>query len=277
MRARAKSGSEITAVEGPSVLGRLGLRIDDTCMGHAGPWVSPPVVSPAPEWEGAEATPIDQETVTLTGADLYRFHCQPCHKADGAGLPPVIPSLMGPIRSTSSATLAAQLRTRGIEVDPATVREMSSQAELALRDRLSRGGERMPSFGQLEPAEVDAILAYVKLLAGVAGSESRPVRLVEPALRVGEHVVKGTCRICHDATGPGRDEAIEISMMRGVVPSLASIPAQRTKAEVVRKVQVGLVEPLPDMVHGRMPVLSYLTREEVGAVYEYLKAFTPRP
>ena len=245
-------------------------------MGQAGSWVSSPIASPLPEWDDALGAASDEVSVTLTGADLYRYSCQPCHKADGVGLPPVIPSLIGPVRATSPAGFKAQMKARGYDMDEATIRELTSQSERALRERLSRGGDKMPMFDHLESDEVDALLAYLKLLAGVPGLESRPIRISEPALRVGEHVVKGTCRICHDATGPGRDESVEIAMMRGVIPSLSSLLEQRTRAEVIRKVQLGLAQPLPFMTHGRMPVLDYLTADELGAVYEYLSDYTPR-
>jgi len=268
--------SEVTRIAGPSWLRRLGLSVDETSMGHAGAWVSPPVDSSPPEWEEALGSPIEEVSVTLTGADLYRFSCQPCHKADGAGLPPIIPSLIGPVRAASPAGFRAQMKARRYEMDEATIRELTSQSETALRERLKRGGEKMPAFEHLGTVEVEALLAYLKLLAGVPGAESRPIRVTVPALRIGEQVVKGTCQICHDATGPGRDEAVEISMMRGVIPSLASLPEQRKRAEVIRKVRIGLAQPVVFMRHGRMPVLDYLSAEEVGAVYEYLSAYTPQ-
>jgi len=245
-------------------------------MGHAGPWVSSPVFSTSPDWGAEPGAPIEEVSVTLTGADLYRFNCQPCHKAEGAGLPPVIPSLIGPVRAASPAGFRAQMKARRYEMDAATIRELTSQSETALRERLKRGGEKMPAFEHLDAVEVNALLAYLKLLAGVPGAESRPIQLTLPALGIGEQVAKGTCRICHDAAGPGRDEALEISMMRGVIPSLASLPEQRTRAEVIRKVRLGLAQPVPFMRHGRMPVLDYLSADEVGAVYDYLGTYTPQ-
>ena len=267
---------EITPAEGPSWLHQIGLVVDETCFGQAGAWVSPPVVSVLPHWDGAPDGSIDGASVVLTGSDLYRFNCQACHKADGAGIPPVIPSLIGPVRAASPAGFREQMKARGYEMDAASIRELTSQSERAFRERLRLGGERMPSFPHLKTVEVDAMLAYLKLLAGVRGQESLPIPSTEPALRVGEHLVKGTCHLCHDATGPGRDEPLELSMMRGVIPSLASIPLQRTKAEVIRKVRLGLAEPLPYMTRGRMPVLGYFSGDEIAAAYEYLTTHQPR-
>lgn len=40
-------------------------------------------------------------------------------------------------------------------------------------------------------------------LAGTPPGEGTGLVVPQSAARVGEHVVKGTCHVCHDATGPG--------------------------------------------------------------------------
>lgn len=264
---------EVTPVQGPSWLHHLGLSLDETCMGHAGAWVASPVAHQTPEWDAPADGQVPRDSVVISGADLYRYSCQPCHKADGAGLPPKIHSVIGPVRAMSPAAVRAQMKERGYAMDDATIRDLTSQSEAALRARLRNGGDKMPSFPHLQDVEQDALIGYLKQLAGVEGAEARTLRIGVPQLRVGELIVKGTCHICHDAAGPGRVDVVEVSMMRGVIPALASLPLQRTKDELIRKVRVGLSQPSPHMVHGRMPVFEYFTAEEIAAVYDYLRAY----
>jgi mono/diheme cytochrome c family protein len=93
--------------------------------------------------------------------------------------------------------------------------------------------------------------------------------------RVGEHLVKGTCHICHDATGPGGGRMM---MMRGTIPSLASFPAEKSPDDLVRKVRYGTSGGMMAMMGGgRMPTFRYLTEEEVVAAYLYLSNDPPVP
>lgn len=126
----------------------------------------------------------------------------------------------------------------------------------------------------MQGREVKALLAYLKSLAGVPGAGERQVQLTEPAARVGEHLVKGTCFICHDATGPGRDT---MAASPGLVPSLASFLDQEPVNIVVRKVREGAPAPGMPGLRGEMPVYSYLTAEEVSAAYIYLMTYPPHP
>ena len=79
----------------------------------------------------------------------------------------------------------------------------------------------MPPFRHLAPEEVAALRAYLEELAGVPGAQRKQIWLSEPAGRVGEHLVKGTCHICHEASGPGL--AVGVAM-RESIPSLARHP-----------------------------------------------------
>jgi mono/diheme cytochrome c family protein len=94
-------------------------------------------------------------------------------------------------------------------------------------------------------------------------------------VRVGEHVVKGTCHTCHDATGPDVDAA---GIAAGEIPPLASFPRKFSIMQVMHKVRegrrisIGLVSAGD---HGRMPVFSYLTPAEVKAAYIYLALYPP--
>ncbi len=265
----------LTQVQGGSWLRQLGTSFDESLMGRTGNWPPDPVANDRPFVGDSPTAVRDGDSFAVTGADLYRFNCQACHRQDGSGVPPVIHSLIGPVRATSSALFRAHMRARGFEVDETSVRELTSQAAAALRNRLASGGDKMPPFPHLQGVELEALLAHLRLLAGVPGAPDEQMEIKLPALRVGEHLVKGTCHICHDAKGPGREGSLETSMLRGIIPSLESFPRDRTRAEVIRKVREGLAEPLPMMTRGRMPILDYLTAEEVGAVYDYLSVFPP--
>ncbi len=217
-------------------------------------------------------------TFVLAGADLYRLSCESCHEPGGTGVPPEINSLIGPVQATSAVLVRKQMKERGIDIDAKMVRELTSQAEAAIQTRLAHGGTKMPPFPHLQGAELEALRAYLNLLAGVPGAQMKQIRVREPALRVGEILIKGTCHICHDATGPGSG-GVGMVAKPGVIPSLASVPKERTEFEVVRKVREGLPTPQATMPssRGEMPIFSRLTPEEISAAYEYLANFPPEP
>ncbi|MEP6995041.1 MAG: c-type cytochrome [Acidobacteriota bacterium] len=214
----------------------------------------------------------------LSGADLYRLSCESCHEPAGTGVPPEINSLIGPVQATSPVLIRQQMKQRGIDIGTKMVRDLSSQAEAAIRARLTNGGTKMPPFRHLQRAELDSVFAYLNLLAGVPGAEGKQIRVRESAMRVGELLVKGTCHICHDATGPGSGGGGMVARP-GVIPSLASLPKERAEFEVVRKVREGLPMPMPMMTssRGEMPLFPRLTPEEISAAFEYLASFPPRP
>jgi len=241
-------------------------------MGRVGLW-SPPPSSASDQRSSREGPDGD---FLVSGADLYRLNCQSCHKADGAGVPPEINSLIGPVQATSSVMIRAQMKQRGIELDAKTTNNLVSQAQIALHARLQNGGVKMPPFRHLTREEVNALLAYVEELAGIPGAERRQIWLSEPPARVGELLIKGTCHICHEATGYGL--AISVAMP-GAIPSLASLPTERTRSEVILKVREGRTRPTPMMLsdRGEMPIFSELEPAEVAAAYAYLVSYPPRP
>lgn len=261
----------VTAVTGQSWLKRLNLTRQLSAMGQSG---HVGASAATPPWGESSSPESLQKPFTLTGADLYRINCQSCHNVEGIGTPPEIRSLLDAVRATSPAAIRAQMAKRGLTLDAETVGQMTSQADTALRERLSKGGEKMPPFSHLAGAEIDALLDYLKVLADVPRSGKRPVSVIEPATRVGEHLVKGTCFVCHDATGPGRDA---IATTPGLIPSLASFLEQNPLASVVHKVRHGAPSPGSMGLRGEMPVFSYLTEEEIKAAYFYLAAYPPQP
>lgn len=297
--ARTVTAPAVTPVAGPSVLHRLGLTIEETRMGRNGGPGGPPEATrtePALAEPGAEGPArvggmirdyVDrlrrgQDTSApltrpfrLTGADLYRLDCQSCHGPDGAGAPPGIPSYLDAVRGSSPTLIRRRLEARGTPVSDAFVAELAAGGEKDLRDRLRHGGKQMPAFPHLAGAEVDALLHYLKHQAGVPEAAGPDLQVDESVARVGEHLVKGTCHICHDATGPGSGRMM---MMRGTIPSLASFAAEKSPDDLVRKVRYGTSGGMMAMMGGgRMPTFRYLTEEEVVAAYLYLSNDPPVP
>jgi len=186
---------------------------------------------------------------------------------------PEIPTIIDPVRATSWRWTESLMAKRGLTMDPAILQQMASQAETSLRQRINEGGEKMPAFvDHLQENDINALVPYLDVLAGVsAGAQQVEVR--ESMVGVGEQLVKGTCLICHDATGQPIDAG---AMTRGVIPSLDSFVQQRTLREVIEKVREGAaIEPERATGRGRMPVFSYLSEQEVTAAYVYLLLYPP--
>jgi mono/diheme cytochrome c family protein len=258
----------ITAVEGVSWRNRLKVPFEQSAMGRMG------IVSsgPGPTVPVGTTPESLEEPFVLSGSDLYRLNCQSCHNVGGSGSPPEIRSLIDPVRATSVEITREQLKRRGAELTEAAIQQMADQAKASLMDRLSNGGERMPPFRHLESSEVEALLSYLRELAGVTQPRGTPLTVTEPVARVGEQVVKGNCFICHDATGPGSDAMVSVPQL---IPSLASFPEQKSASSFALKVRVGAPAPGTLGRTGRMPVFSYLTDQEVKAAYIYLVEYPP--
>lgn len=298
----AVAGPQVTAVAGPSWLAHLGLSVSETRLGHMGGSASQPGVrGDEPELASRLAGPgkglrsalrralsafgrsrdrndLLDERFRLSGADLYRLDCRSCHGPTGEGAPPEIPSLLGPVRATSAAATLDRMKARGTPIDADMAKELASQAEADVRKRLREGGEKMPSFGHLRGEEVEALLGYLQQLAGVDAGKRGELLVAQSVARVGEHLVKGTCHVCHDATGPGGQHA---TMMSGVIPSLASFPAEYSLDSVLYKVErgsSGMMGMMGMMNRGEeMPAFPYLSQEEISAAYLYLQAYPPKP
>ena len=263
-----------TPVSGPSHLRRLGLTKRQSAMGFTGRWGPAPrsasLVTAATETLADPADPF-----MLTGANLYRLGCRACHKADGTGSRSEIPSIIDPIRSTSPSIMRQRMQARGTPISAAFAKELASGSREDLLIQLKEGGEKMPTFDHLSGVEVDAVLAYLEMLASVPGAADGHIHITEAATRVGEHVVKSTCHICHDATGPWPGPE---ALLDGAIPSLASVVRQRNVSAVIQKVRHGapvIMGRARTAYRGRMPLFNYLTDNEVSAAYTYLLAYPP--
>jgi mono/diheme cytochrome c family protein len=279
-RTVALPNSPPTPVTGLSWLHRVGPFLSDTAMGKTGAYGpsphnqanSTPAVS-----SSAEITDpaLPRGTIAVTGADLYRFECQGCHRTDGRGMPPEINSMINPVRATSPQLIRKHMEEVGAPMSSRAARELANQSQTALVNRIEHGGVRMPGFSNLNPVEIEALVAYINQLAGVPGAEKWQLRLNEPSVRVGEHLVKATCHICHDAAGP---KPTPEQMMQGAIPPLSTLPRSKSLQEFVQKVTAGApatmgVLELP--YRGRMPVFYYIRPDEAAAAYFYFSMYPP--
>ncbi len=118
---------------------------------------------------------------------------------------------------SGASPLASPARGRheggGAEPNSELARQLALHAEEALRERLAKGGikpklpylETMPPFAYFSEQEVVALADYLKRLGGVAEKGAPVQKVNQSAMRIGEQVVRGTCRVCHDATGRAVD------------------------------------------------------------------------
>lgn len=262
-------------IQGPSWIKHLGLTVSKTHLGQMGGDAAPKDSS------GDKLKPIMQRFLTnvrsdpqqasrmlneefsASGADIYRWNCQGCHGTEGKGLPPEINSVLGPVQGTSEAMTRARMEARGLDVDDDMVKQVTELARQALRDRLQHGGTNMPAFSHLRPDEVQALTKYLEKLASVPGARD-DLLVHETAARAGEHILRGTCHVCHDGTGPGAGAA---ALMQGNVPSLASLPQEHSLSGVVHQVQYGSCSSVKLTGSDTMPAYPYFSEEEITAAF----------
>ena len=134
----------------------------------------------------------------------------------------------------------------------------------------------MPPLAHLQEADIDAVYAYLTQLAGTPDAPPQSRQTTSWA-RLGEHVVKGTCHICHDAVGPRPSG--EALLIKGTIPPFTTLLEDKPVADFVTKVRSGAPVTTRDPVfhyRGRMPVFSYLQEVEVAAAYMFLVDYPPQ-
>ena len=217
----------------------------------------------------AEMQRMMDEKFYLAGSDFYRLDCQSCHGPNGKGAPPEIKTIIGPFEGTSPQLIEERMKKMGRPIGAKMAKELAAQAEQSIRDRLQKGGKKMPPFAHLQGEEVNVLIRYLQARVGAPEAQGEQPLVMESTLRVGEHLVKGTCRICHDTAGPG---VRGMGMMGGIIPSLASFPYEQSMQSVVWQVELGTRMRM--MMGGqRMPAYPYITPEEAAASYLYLVRF----
>jgi mono/diheme cytochrome c family protein len=270
----------VTAVQGESWLSHLHRSFNDTSMGKTWELGPPPPLSGEEPPRGPEVpTGYATQTITLHGSDLYRLNCQGCHGATGAGAPPEINSVINPVRATSVAVILERAKKTGQEVSRGDATVLAGQAKSLLIQRLHKGGEAMPPFPQLNELEIRSIVAYLEQLSDVPGAAKNQIAVKESSYRVGEHIIKSTCHICHSAAGPNPDPQ---QLLDGAIPPLSTLTTRMNLPEFIRKVTNGapVIMGSPpfsyrDSYRGRMPVFHYLSEDEAAAAYLYLTLYPP--
>ncbi len=262
---------EVTPVQGPSWLEHLGRRMNDSSMGRMGVIG---MLGPRSQQQPAPFKPLGS-SLMVSGADLYRLSCRGCHGEHGEGVPPEINSMIDPIRATSTELILERMKKLGSPISAGTARHLASQSQNTLLQRIHNGGQDMPGFPQLTPTEVQALVAYLDLLAGIPNAESKQMTLDLPVDHVGEDLVKGTCHVCHAATGPNPNPQ---EIMQGAIPPLDVLTQRLDEQQFVQKVTAGrpiIMGELHLRYRGRMPVFSYLSPDQVAAAYLYLERYPP--
>ncbi len=269
-----------TAVAGESWLQHLGRSFDETSMGKTGRLGPPELSADDESLRQLTASPRQFEdqnkTVTLHGSDLYRMNCRGCHGETGAGAPPEINSVINPVRATSELVMMERMRTSGITMSRADAAKLAAQSKTMLLDRLHHGGQDMPAFPHLSEGEVNSLLAYLRELAGVPGVRNEQLTVREERMRVGEHIAKSTCHVCHSAAGANPSP---LELYDGAIPPLSTLVLRTNPKQFVRKITQGapilMGAPL-QLLRGRMPVFYYLSEEEAEDVYLYLTNYPPQ-
>jgi mono/diheme cytochrome c family protein len=265
---------QVTGVVGESWLNHLHRTFEETGMGKTGRLG--PTSKGGEEtsgWQRRLSADVARQAVTLHGADLYRLNCWGCHGEFGLGAPPEINSVINPTRAASTVLIMERMKKLGMNMSRADAAELASQAKTSLLQRLHEGGTDMPPFPHLSEPEVRAIFAYLKQLAAVPGAEKQQVAVEESRLRVGEHIVKSTCHICHNAAGPNPNPE---QLLHGAIPPLNTLTTRTSLPDFKRKVRTGapiLMGTPPSAFRGRMPVFYYLGADEVEDAYLYLRLF----
>jgi mono/diheme cytochrome c family protein len=272
----------VTPVAGPSWLNRLGLRYGESTLGRSaatyGPPPTPPTYGPPQTQRPSQPTAVPLAVghpVVLNGADLYRLNCQSCHRAEGTGSPPEIKSVLGPVQGSSLELVRRHLQQEGTAAPRSAARAQATRARADLYQRIQKGGQRMPAFAHLQEADINALYAYLTQLAGAPDAPPQSRQTTSWA-RLGEHVVKGTCHICHDAVGPRPSRQ---ALMQGTIPPFTMLLEDKPVVDFVTKVRSGApVTSWDPTFHyrGRMPVFPYLQDLEVAAAYMFLVEYPPQ-
>jgi len=269
----AKVGQDpsVTPVSGPSWLNRLGIKYGESGLGRSGATYGPP---PGERPATPPSIPLQVgRPVVLTGADLYRINCQACHRAEGSGAPPEIKSVVGAVQGSSLELVRKQLQQKGANTGAA--RAQADHARDDLFARIKKGGQKMPPLAHLQQADLTALYGYLTELAGTPDHSATAGRTASWS-RLGEHVVKGTCHICHDAAG---ERPSDQAMAQGAIPPLNILLKEKPIVDFLTKVRSGAAVSSADArfhYRGRMPVFSHLRDIDVAAAYMFLVDYPPQ-
>jgi mono/diheme cytochrome c family protein len=268
----------VTPVEGESWIRHLDRPFAETSMAKTWDLGPGPLVpgKEAPSWQLDLSPGYATQIITLHGSDLYRLSCRGCHGELGHGAPPEINSITGPVQATSAAVTMERMKKAGREMSRSDVTASAKDSKALLMQRLHIGGQHMPP-PTLSEAEVRCLVPYLEQLSDMPDAGKNKLAVKESSYRVGEHIVKSTCHICHSATGPNPDPK---QILEGAIPPLSTLTTRVSLPEFVRKVTSGapIIMGTPSASYrGRMPVFVYLSQDEAAAAYSYLLLYPPHP
>jgi hypothetical protein len=168
------------------------------------------------------------------------------------------------------------MKAGGREMSRSDIAAMAKESKAMLLQRLHIGGQHMlpPTMSE---AEIRSLVAYLEQLAAIPGAEKNQISVKESSYRIGEHIVKSTCHVCHSATGsnPSPDQ-----ILKGAIPPLSALTTRVSLSGFVRKVTSGapiIMGTPPTYYRGHMPVYVYFSQDEAAAAYLYLIRYPPRP
>ena len=268
-------GQTVTAVSGGSWIRHVGKAFNETSMGRSS-WQLGPESEEKSSFQLNLSPAYATRLIPLHGSDLYRLSCQGCHGSLGHGAPPEINSIPGPVQSSSVTATMERMKKAGREMSRSDVTVLAKQSKGLLLQRLHKGGEHMlpPTLSE---AEIRSLVPYLEQLSDVPGAEKNQIVVKESSDRVGEHIVKSTCHVCHDATGANPNPE---QVLAGVIPPLSTFTTRVSLPDLVRKVTSGapIIMGVPAASsRGKMPVFNYLSQDEAAAVYGYLVLHPPQP
>ena len=163
------------------------------------------------------------------GAQVYQSQCAMCHGINRAGSPPAFPSLVGVEKRLNAGQI---------------------------RERIGHGGGRMPALPNLNAAQIDALLAYLRTDPAAGGEQNKEMASaharVQPEDKAGAAVYADKCAICHGDHREGNPPSF---------PALVGVGNRLTEAEVVRQIHYG---------KGRMPGLPNLEGPDLEALLRFL-------
>ena len=273
----ATKDSIVTPVQGESWILHLNRSFSHTSMGKTwdlGP--APPGPGEESSWKLQLSPDYSTQTLTMHGSDLYRISCRGCHGPVGQGAPPEINAVTGPVEATSVEATMERMKKAGRDIDLADARTMAKESKESLIKRLHVGGKNMPAPTLTEP-EIHSLVAYLEELSDVPSAEKNQIAIKQTPVRVGEHIVKSTCHVCHSATGP---DPTPQQILQGAIPPLSTLTTRVSLPQFVQKVTYGapiVMGTPPTTYRGRMPVFTYLSQDEAADAYSYLLLYPPRP
>jgi mono/diheme cytochrome c family protein len=253
---RTVEDPSITPVAGPSWLHRRSVPDDRTNLGAAtrGPLATDE--NPIARRRPLAALP----GLAFDSITLYRLNCLACHGERSLG--------------AAQASLSILRAVEGSSLDAIRERLQKDLTAADLERLVLHGSDLMPARDHMKREDLETLSAYLTQTAAPAEG-GRRARRVNSWAQLGEHVVKGTCHICHDAVGPHPSPA---NLQPGEIPSLDALLAMKSVSAFIRKVRSGspVMSGEPGLFHaGRMPTFSYLRDVEIAAAYVYLAKYPP--